>query len=922
FKNHYLSGLELFRAEQFLAAQKEFEKAQENLRLQNEIFAEEVEYYLAACAAANGNADAEQRLTAFLEKYPHTLYQTDIRLTLGNRYQADGRYAQALEQYAQVDPAGLAPAGRSEFYFNRAYAYFANREYASALRDFNLVGNDRVYGASATYYKAYIDYEQEQPESARRGFESLASNRQYGPIIPFYLLHIDFKSRNYRAVVDNGPAVLQSAAGVRKAETLRVIGESWYHLENYPEALRYLETYAAEHPDLSREEQYMIGYAAYMTGDFARAVNHLGKVAVGEDLLAQNASFHIGSASLRMGDKQRAKQAFSLTMRLNEDRAVQEEAMFNYAKLEAELGGMFNQSIETINAFLSEFPDSPHLDEARAYLMAAYLNNKNYAAAYDAVVNIQNPDNETKAALQKIAYFRGLEFYMDGEYEKAREMFDVAAANRYSAKYTALTNFWQAEVYYRQGQYLRAIPLYQDFIVLSPKGDRENILAHYNLAYCYFNQKNLREAKTWFDRFLAIHPENDELKADTYNRLGDIDYMNRNFAGAIKNYETAISVGSSEADYSRFQRALALGLSSGSADKINALQQIVNSDTSEYADAAMYELGSTYRKQEQFTQASSTLKSFVQRYPDSPYYLNALIDLGLISQNLGQNNEAMNYYKQVVEHYPNSSQAKDAMLGIQNLYVDANDPQGYFAYAERAGMETNVSAIERDSLTFHVAERIHLGEDARRSLPLMQTYLSQFPNGNYVANATYYIADSQMQLGETEAALAGFEKVVDMKFSPFTLVSLQKAATLNFQRENYHQAAGQYRRLSELATVRGTVEQALLGYIRSMDKLEQPHETIMAANYVLGSAFAGEEVKLETQYALGRAYLAQGDREQALDAFRKSAANIKTRNGSESQYWVVQLLFDQGNIDEAEAEIFKFSDHNTSHQYWLGRSFL
>lgn len=923
FKRHYDSGLELFRAGHYLSAQQELEKAGSYLDVENELFREDVDYYLAACAAENGGSDAEQRLTAFLEKYPATIHANAAHLTLGNMYQEQGQYARALEHFGRVNPAQLSPSGRSEFYFNRGYAYFQSHDYPAALREFNLVGNDRVYGPSATYYKAYIDYENNNLEQARAGFLSLSSNRSYAPIIPFYLLHIDFKSKNYRAVVNDGPGVLQSATDDRRAEILRVIGESWYHLENYTEALRYLDAYAVERRDLTREEYYMLGYAAYMTGDFEKAITNLGRVAVGEDLLAQNAGFHIGSASLRLGDKQRAKQAFSLAMRIDEDKAVKEEAMFNFAKLEYELGGgMFNQSIQTINQFLEEFPDSPNRDEARGFLTAAYLNNKNYAAAYDAVSQIRNPDNETRAALQKIAYYRGLEYFMDGDYDNAWKMLETAAANRYSAKYNALTKFWQAEVYYRQGQYLRAVPLYQDYIVLSPKGDRENTIAHYNLAYCYFNLQNLREAKTWFERFNTAYTGTDELKADTYNRLGDIEYLNRNYAAAIRQYDLAIQTGSRESDYAQFQRAIALGLSAGTAQKVSALQQIVNSGTSEYADAAMYELGSTYRKQEQFAQASTTLQNFIGKYPNSPFYLNALIDLGLISQNMGRNDEAMKYYKQVVDQYPNSSQAKDAMLGIQNLYMDSNDPQGYFTYAERAGMETNVSAIERDSLTFHVAERIHLQGDARRSLPLMQTYLSQFPNGNYTANATYYVADSQMQLGETDEALAGFEKVIAMKFSPFTLNALQKSAALNYQKGNYRNAAEQYRRLSELSTIRGTVEQALLGYIRSMEKVGQPHETIMAADHVLGSAFVNDEIRLETQYALGKSYLAQNDNERALDAFRKAAANMRTANGSEAQYQVIRLLYDAGKLDEAEQEIFKFSDTNTSHQAWLGRSFL
>jgi tetratricopeptide (TPR) repeat protein len=923
FKTHYDTGLELFRAGQYLSAQKEFEQAREAASLENALYAESLDYYLSACAAENAGADAEERLTAFLERYPATIYANSAHLTLGNIYQGRQEYEAALQQFAQVNSDGLSATGRSELSFNRGYAYFMTHDYPAAAQEFDGVGTDRVYGPSATYYKAYIDYENNNLEAARAGFLSLSQNRSYGPIVPFYLLHIDFKEKNYQAVTTSGPQILPSATPERQTEILRVIGESWYHLQNYPEALRYLTAYAERREALTREEEYLIGYSAYMTGDFEQAIAHLGRVAVGEDGLAQNASFHIGSASLRLGDKQRAKQAFSLAMRLDADRAIREEAMFNFAKLEYELGGgMFNQSIQTINQFLTEFPDSPNRDQARSFLSAAYLNNKNYAAAYEAVTQIQNPDNEIRAALQKIAYYRGLEFFMEGDYDRAWEMLETASANRFSAKYNALTKFWQAEIYYRQGQYLRAVPLYQDYIVLSPKGERENTMAQYNLAYCYFNLQNLREAKTWFERFEGVYSADDELKADTYNRLGDIEYLGRNYAAAIRQYDRAIAIGNRESDYARFQRAIALGLSTGTAQKITALRQIVDAGTSEYADAALYELGATYRKQEQFSEASTALQDFIRRYPESSFYLNALIDLGLINQNMGRNDEAMKYYKQVVDQYPNASQAKDAMLGIQNLYMDADDPQGYFAYAQQAGMETNVSAIERDSLTFHVAERIQLQGDARRSLPLMQTYLSQFPQGNYVANATYYVADSQLQLGETAQALAGFERVIAMKFSPFTLNALQKAAAINYGEANYSAAASQYRRLSELATVRGTVEQALLGYIRSITQLDQPEQTLSAAEYVLASASVNDEIRLETQYALGKAYLAQNEPARALEAFRQAATNPKSRNGSEAQYQVARLLFEAGNPDEAEQEIFKFSDTNTSYQYWLGKSFL
>ncbi len=923
FERDYEAALTLFRAGQYGAAQQQFERVQKQLTLDNESLGEEIAFYLAVCAAENGADDAEWRLTDFLARYPGTTYANRAHRALGGLYQSRGRYPEAIGQFDRVNPAALSPAGRSEFYFNRGYALFQAHDYPAAVREFDRVGDDRVYGPSAIYYKAYIAYETGDLAAARAGFGLLTGVRGYAPIVPFYLLHIDFLEGNYRAVTAEGPGVLRSASPERKTEALRVIGEAHYRLREYPEALRCLDEYAvAKGTSLSRPEEYLLGYSAYGSGELERAIDHLGRVATGEDALAQNAGLHIGSASLELGDKPRARQAFSLAMRLDADRTVQEEAMFRFLQLEYELGGgMFNRSIETIDRFLAEFPDSPHRDEARGLLTAAYLNNKNYAAAYEAVTRIENPDATTRAALQKIAYYRGLEYFMEGEIDRAGAMFETAAANRSNARLNALTRFWQAEVYYRQGQYLRAVPLYQDYIVLSPKGERENLLAHYNLSYSYFNLQNLREAKSWFERFLAADPSDDELKADTYNRLGDIEYLNRNYAAAVAQYDRTIALGGREADYARFQRAMALGLSAGNAQKIAALRPIAGAAASDYAAAALYELGATYRKQEQFEQAASTLQDFIGRYPDSPYYLDALIDLGLISQNRGRDDQAMTYYKEVVDRFPNSPQARDALLGIRDLYADTGDLGDYFAYAAGAGMETDVSAIERDSLTFHVAERIYLQGDVRRSLPLMQAYLSQFPQGNYALPAAYYVAEGQLQAGDTEAALAGFERVIAGRYSRFTPDALQKAATIRYDRGDFAAAADLYRRLSEEATNRSTVENALSGYVRSVAQAGDPRQTIAAAETALASDFVNDEIRLEAQYALGKAWLALDDRERALAAFRE-VSGVRTRAGAEARYEVIRLLYESGKADEAEQQVYAFSEANTSHAYWLAKSFL
>lgn len=270
-------------------------------------------------------------------------------------------------------------------------------------------------------------------------------------------MQIEFRENNYDYVVANGIPLLAKATEARQQEISRIVSEAYFHLGDYPKALAYMDNYAKLGGEMGREELYLAGYCNYVDRDYPKAIDRLTQVASGGDELAQNASFHLGDAYLQMGDKKKAMSAFALAASDDFDQAIREEAMFNYGKLQYELGGgIFNEAITTLDNYIKEFPDSPRINEAREILLAAYFNSRNYNAAYEAIRQLPDPDNNVKMALQKIAYFRALECFEAGDYDRTLELLDVADANRYTAKYTALTKFWRAETYVRKGDYAKA----------------------------------------------------------------------------------------------------------------------------------------------------------------------------------------------------------------------------------------------------------------------------------------------------------------------------------------------------------------------------------------------------------------------------------------------------------------------------------
>ena len=920
---HYDRGVALYESGKYAAAKREFSRAVQYITIDDGDDAIRTRYYAALCTARLGESDARELLDKFLFEYPKSIYANDVHFALACALYESGELRAAYDEFRSVDVYQLNYSEQDEYYFKTGYSAYMSGDEAAAYAYFRNNRQGSKYYPYATYYISYIEYTRGNLAAAKQGFVSIADNPAYAEIIPFYLLQIEFREGNYGYVVDNGPALFGKAAQSRKVEIARILSEAYFHIKDYESTLTYITLYDNLGGAMGREELYLAGYSNYVVGETTRAIDQLIAVAGPDDELSQNAYFHLGGAYLRKNEKRSALSAFSLASAYRYNTAVREESMFNYGKLQYELGGgAFGDAITTLNNFMSEFPQSAYIDEARQYLLAAYFNSRNYEAAYEAIMQVRNPDNDIRTALQKVTYFRALEYYEAGDYARATEFFNISNANAYNAKYTALTKYWQAQVYIKQEKYREAIPLLESYVLLSPRTETEHQMANYDLGYCYFNLQNWNRASSWFGKFMSLYTKNDRIRADAYNRLGDIAMADRQYSGAIGNYDNAILIGTEAADYAQYQRAVMLGLTDQPTRKIDALQAIISRGQGEYVDDAMFELGRTYVQRDRFTDGATTLRSLIDRFPSSPYHVSALSELGLIYQNLGNDAEALRYYKMVVEQYPSSPQAKDAMIGIRNIYVDRNDIDSYFAFARASGVETDMTVVGRDSLSFAAADRVYQSGDYARALTLMTNYLDQYERGAYRADALYAVGDCSLRAGDRAGALAAFREVGAMPYSRYRTSALRSAAGIEFDEGLFHDAAGTYRKMAETSMQTAMTREALAGYLRAAVASGDSDLMGMAADEVLASNAADSELKTSASFAKARALQASGDEAEALRYYRLVAENPRTRDGAEAKYHVIAILFSQGKAKEAENEVFSFSSSSTTHQYWMGRAFL
>ena len=367
---------------------------------------------------------------------------------------------------------------------------------------------------------------------------------------------------------------------------------------------------------------------------------------------------------------------------------------------------------------------------------------------------------------------------------------------------------------------------------------------------------------------------------------------------------------------------MALGLVNRPDRKIEPLQESSAADRGDYVDDAMYELARTYIAGERFADGAAQLKRYIAKYPSGANYTAALSDLGLVYQNLGDNNQALKYYKTVVEKAPSSPQAKDALLAIRGIYVDQNDVDAYFDFAKKTGIETDLTALRRDSLAYVSAEHVYLSGDAARSVQALNSYLKSYPRGVYRPNALYYLSESLLRENNRAGAIGTLEELASLYFNDFTVRGLEKLATLSFEEKEYLVSADAYLKLSRTATNPTTVAGALGGYLKAVEAQGDEAETLAAADRVLESPYADTDVTRRARYIKASALDKEGKKDEALELYKMLAEENRTAEGAEATYRVIESLYEAGDTAGAEKRIFAFSESNSPQTYWLAKAFL
>jgi TolA-binding protein len=899
---NYETGLELLNNEKYVAAAQQFklvEQVRQRPGTQQEsnaelsLLKENAKFYAAVCALELGNNDAEGLFQSFIKDYPLNPNTKLAYFHVGKSYFEQKNYQKALEWFEKTDPSTLSQKQRLEYQFKQGYSYFQlnNTEKAEPL--FEAVKKvESPYQESATYYFAYINYLNREYKTALANFEKLKGSPTYEASYPYYITSMYYLDERYDDVISYAIPVLKTSKQQYEAEMLSLIAASYFAKSDYPNAERYFKEFYSKNTSNVKNNLfiYQYGYSLFQLKKYKEAVSILEKLDV-DDVYLQNGMYTLGKTFIELNDKQKARSAFFRASRLAFDKPVQEESWLNYAKLSYELE-FSQQALESTTSFLKQFPGSKRINEAKTLMGEILLSSKNYQAAIDILQPIQIKSQEAKEAFQKVTYFRGLEFYNERAFPNALSMFLRSQNFPEDAEINALTVYWMAEAGYELRKFGESVQNFEKFLEM-PSADKTKVYnyANYALAYAAFEDEKYAKAATYFERFIQGNDKDPNTINDARIRLADAYFVNKSYENALSNYNKIIANKAAGEDYALFQRGMIQGLQNQDDAKISTMQSLLKQfPTSNYADDAGFETAYTYFNKGDLDRAKTDLTALISKYPRSSYVPRAMVTIGLVQYNQNQDDAALETFKKVITDYTSTEEAKQALESIKNIYIDKGDSNGFITYASSTPIG-NYSVAEQDNIVFQAANVRYMKGDAQGTVDAVNGYFDKFPKPIHDKEGKFIRAESLVKLNRSADAIPDYEYILNDWTSDYTERSLISISQLYLKEKKYNEAIVYLKRLETTADYKAHYTYAINNLLKAYSALNMPDDVIKYVALIKESDKASEEEKNSADLYAGQAYLLKADTTSAVKAFSSVATKTKTVAAAESKYNLAAIQY-------------------------------
>ena len=861
----------------------------------------------------------------FVEDYTGQPAVATAATFLGNYYFFKKQYSEAIQAFELV-PVGLVNLdNRADVTFKLGYSHFQLKKYPVASSYFDQVKELALpIVADALYYSGYIAMEQGNSEQAIRELQLAEKSEFYSSKVPYLLTSLYYTEGKYAEAIGYATPLLASGKSFDQQESIYLfLAESYYALKDFRNAAdQYNSFSASKKGELTKEEYYKAGISFFESEDYPRASEFLKVAALGNPAIAQAASYYLGHTYVQQGNFPYALTSFQVASASSIEPQIQEEALFNLAKINLKRGN-FQMAVNTLDEYLNSYPQGKRYGEVETLLADALLNSSDYLRVMEQLDKLKSNSPRLQLAYQKVAYYQALIYYRDQKFEQALSY--LTKSQNYPSDRSLLveTHFWKGEIYSAQDAFDQAISSYQLAINQTSASDPYFLKATYGLGYAYFNTQAYGPAEQQFQKYrLSQGNKNEVANQDALLRLGDCYFVQKKFELAEATFTEGIADKILGQDYAHLQLAVVTnyqGKNQAAIDQLNLL--LANFPTSIYLEDAFFQKGQIFLEELRYEEAIIAFSDLIRERPNSPFLPYALEGRAVANYSLQRFSQTQADYKNILANHPSADNAEAALKGLQEALAVQDKVEEFGEYLQTY-KNTNPNAGSVQTLEYESAKSLYLSQKFPQAAKALDSYLRAYPESAQKSEALFFAADAYRQAGDIERAYDLFKLMEQQPSSPYRVKSLQQLGNIALDRKDFSEALDYFASIS--GQTRSPIDEAevTVGMMVAHFFLKDYEQAITTATQLLAQdeLIAGSQTK--ALLIKGKSQRSLGQYSEAEDSFGLLIQEYTTEEAAEALYLLALQYQEKGDFKGSNELIFDYSDPFSEFDYWYGTMFL
>ena len=897
-----------------------------------------------------GDASCIEILSRLAKEFPASPNATQALLTMGDWYWYHKEWHEAINEYAKVNINGLGNGQRPLYTYRKALAYLHCGLPESASPLINSLSNVAGYERAAKYYIAYLHYLDKDYDTAYQLMGELAAGSEVkadesenrrgrrgpgsGPNLArresqyisdgieplYYMAQIEYLRGQYDDVISHSSTIMaKNPVDELIPELHRITGLSYFKKNEYDMARPHLEEFVAAVESPNDDALYALGAIQYADNDLVDAEKNLRQLTDRNNDLAQGAYLYLGQIAERRGDMNAAAMAFEKAANMAFDQNVAETALYNHIVALTKGGNApFASNITMLEDFLKRYPDSRYASEVEESLAAAYFYEHDYEKALASINKVRNPSEVTLSAKQKILYKLGTSEITSGALQQAvRHLGEAADMKSTDSTLADESRLWLAEALYSSGDYKAAAAAYTTALRGSITPDNK-IIARYGLAYAQFKLKEWGDARKNFAEVAENRSAPSSMKGDAMVRVADCLLYLGEYQKAADMFQRASREGAGDSDYATFRYAVVLGVTEGTDSKMKKLNAFLKDKPfSKWTPEVLLEAGKTMAALDQPDKAAPYFERLRREYPKDNKSRSGSLSLALAYMKQGEEGKAKEAYMEIIKMWPTSEEASISNDEMRRITAADGSLKEYARFLEGIKGAPQIDPDEMDAITFEAAETAYAANQSNTIL--LEQYISDFPDGRYLANALMDLAEAADSEGDAAKTLIYLDKLLSTRSdAPQVPAALFLRADLLENAGDMKKALANYLDLEQ----RGGPEfapEAIAGVMRTTQNAGQ--RTDYARRLLAMGGVSAEDAE-EARFYEASGLLHSSQSKAGEDALRRLAASPNSISGAKAAVELGNWYLEQGDTKNALTTLEAFTDAGSVHAYWLARGFI